>query len=81
MVKPAGVSILLVGVIYLVVQSFLSVTPVVLVVMFGVFALLYGLSVLRFGGVEEEVMIVNSAEERFEVDLEPVKRVMRFFME
>lgn len=53
----------------------------VLLVAFAVFIILYGVSVLRFGGVDsEEVMLVKSIEERFGVDLEPVKSIGRRLM-
>jgi hypothetical protein len=42
---------------------------------------LYAITIVRVGGIEkEEVMIVKSIEERFEVDLEPGKRIIRGIM-
>jgi len=41
----------------------------------------YGVVVLRFGGIEEEeVMLVASFEERFGIDLAPLKRFARRLM-
>lgn len=68
-------------VVYLVGGILTDPTPLSLVVAFGVFVLLYAVSVFRFGGIEsEEVMLVKSIEERFDVDLEPVKRLGRWLL-
>jgi O-antigen/teichoic acid export membrane protein len=45
------------------------------------FMLVYGIVVLRFGAIqEEEVMLLLSIEERFNVDLSPVKRLAKRLM-
>ena len=76
MVRPFGVALALVGTIYWVTTTFFTVTLPLLVVMFGAFLGLYGVVILRFGGIEdEEIMLLWSFEERFGVDLGPLKRV------
>ncbi|MFB6119061.1 flippase [Halosegnis sp.] len=73
----AGVLLLLEAIARL----YLTVTLPVVVGLFVVYLGAYALIVLRLGGIEEEeVMLVNSAEEQLGVDLEPVKRVARRFM-
>jgi len=53
-------------------------TTVAVIGLFGGFLVCYGVAVLRFGGIEEEeVMLVLSFEERFGVDLGPLKAVAR----
>jgi hypothetical protein len=50
--------------------------------MFVVFLTAYVVVILRFGGIEsEEVALVLSFEERFDVNLGPLKAVARFVME
>lgn len=76
MVRPSLLALLVVGVVYWVTTTFLVVTLPVLVVGFVAFVSLYALIVLRFGGVEhEELVLLWSFEERFDVDLGPVKRI------
>ena len=78
MVRPFVVALALVGVVYWATTTFFRVTLPLLVAMFGVFVLLYGVVILRFGGVEdEEIVLLWSVEERFDVDLGPLKRVAR----
>jgi len=53
-------------------------TALTALALFAGFLVVYGVTVLRFGGIEEEeVMLVVSFEERFGVDLGPLKRVAR----
>lgn len=48
---------------------------------FAVFLIVYGLLILRLGAVqEEEIMLLLSIEERFGVDLSPIKRLARHLM-
>lgn len=78
MVRPGAIAFGMVAVLYLVTSRLLTVTPITLVASFGVFLVLYGLIIVRFGGIQrEEVMLINSLEEQFGVDLEPVKRIVR----
>lgn len=76
MVQPSLIALFVVGLVYLVVTTFFRITFPVLVVGFGAFVLLYLLIVLRFGGIEdEELVLLWSFEERFGVDLGPLKRI------
>lgn len=82
LVYPGLIAGALITFIYWMTITFLSVTIPVLVVMFVVFMALYAVVILRFGGVEEEeIALVLSFEERFDVDLGPLKgfaeRLMR----
>ncbi len=79
--RSAAIGILSFVVVTGVVRLFLAPSIPVLIAGFVVFLAIYGLAVVRFGGIdEEEVMLVNSIEERFGVDLEPGKRYVRRLM-
>lgn len=58
------------------VTAVVNVSPIVLVGVASVFGLLYGVVILRFGVEEEEVMLMLSFEEKFGVDLTPLKRLV-----
>ncbi|OYR61625.1 hypothetical protein DJ83_07385 [Halorubrum ezzemoulense] len=77
MLKP-GIGGIVIGlVVYFIVTSAFQITPLVLVAASLVYAIFYTVAVLLLGGVErEEVMLVLSFEERFGVDLGPLKRVV-----
>lgn len=76
MVRPSLIALAVVGVVYWVTTTLFVVTLPVLVVGFVAFVSLYVLIVLRFGGIEdEELVLLWSFEERFDVDLGPIKRV------
>jgi O-antigen/teichoic acid export membrane protein len=78
LVRPGIAAVVLASVVYWVVSTFFTITVSVLAIAFAVFLALYGLIILRFGGIEEEeVMLVVSFEERFDVDLGPLKTVAR----
>jgi len=78
---PAAVGIGSFVVVYAVIRTTLSPTVPVMVAGFSVFVAVYWIAILRFGGIEEEeILIVDSIEERFGVDFEPIKRVARWFM-
>ena len=81
MLKP-GVGGIGIGLlIYVAVKSTFQITPVVLLTTCLVYGVLYGVTVLRLGGIErEEIMLVLSFEERFGVDLGPLKRVVNRLM-
>jgi len=76
MMKP-GVGGIIIGLlIYAGVTSTFRITPLVLVGTCLVYGILYGIAVLTLGGIErEEVMLVLSFEERFGIDLGPLKRI------
>lgn len=72
---PGLVAAILVAIIYWVTTNFLIVTIPVLVVMFVLFMILYAVIILRFGIEDEEIALVLSFEERFDLDLGPLKEV------
>lgn len=80
MVKPLVVGIVAMGVVATAARAYLSSTALTLVGVFTVFVLVYGIGILRFGVEPEEVRLVLSFEERFNVDLGPLKRVAMWFM-
>lgn len=81
LVRPGIVAAVLVALVYWTTRTVFPITIPVLVGMFAVFLTLYTVVILRFGGVEEEeIMLVLSFEERFDVDLAPLKTVAKFLM-
>lgn len=81
LVRPGIIASLLVAAVYWVTRTYLPLTVPTLVGMFGVFMALYAIVILRFGGVEaEEVTLVLGFEERFGVDLGPIKTLAKLFM-
>lgn len=76
MVKP-GIGGIAIGlIIYVIVTSTFQITPAILLAVCLVYGMLYGVAILLLGGIErEEVMLVLSFEERFGVDLGPLKRI------
>lgn len=73
---PGLVAAILVAFIYWVTINYFTVTIPVLVVMFVFFIILYAVIILRFGGIEEEeIALVLSFEERFDIDLGPLKEI------
>lgn len=81
MFRPALIAVPLIFGIEAVARQFLEITPRIGIALTFVFLLSYATAILAFGGIEEEeVMIVNSVEERFDVSLEPIKRWIRLFM-
>ena len=76
MVRPSMIALGVVALMYWVTTTFFVVTLPVLMGGFMVFMLIYGVIVLRYGGIEhEELVLLWSVEERFGVDLGPLKRV------
>lgn len=76
LVKPAVIAVALVGVIYALAKAFVPLNVVTLPLLFAAFVGVYGLAILRFGGVEsEEVQLVLRFEERFGLDLGPLKAI------
>ncbi|MFW5905521.1 MAG: polysaccharide biosynthesis C-terminal domain-containing protein [archaeon] len=81
LVRPGIVAAILVAVVHWVTRTFFPITVPVLVTMFAVFMALYGFVILRFGGIEdEEIMLVLSFEDRFGIDLGPLKEIAKFLM-
>lgn len=81
LLRPGVAGVLSFLSVYAVIRLFLRPTLWVLVVGFAVFVATYVVSFLRFGGIEEEeVMIVRSFEEKYGTSLEPLKRIARRFM-
>ncbi|MFB6071314.1 MAG: flippase [Halanaeroarchaeum sp.] len=81
LVRPGIVAGVLVAAVHWVTRTFFPITVPVLIGMFVVFLALYAATILRFGGVEdEEIALVLSFEERFDVDLGPLKDVARILM-
>lgn len=76
MLRPAVIAGgLLVG-LHLVVDGFVTPSPSVIVGLGVVFVCAYGVAILRFGGIQpEEVVLVQSIEERFGIDFGPVKAI------
>jgi O-antigen/teichoic acid export membrane protein len=69
------------AVAYFVIQFVFTPTIPIMAIGYAAFLILYAITIVRVGGIEkEEVMIVKSIEERFEVDLEPGKRIIRGIM-
>jgi len=69
------------SIIYLGTTNFLTVTLPILIMMFLIFILLYALIIFRFGGIEEEeVALVLSFEDRFDINLGPLKKVAERLM-
>lgn len=81
LVRPGIAAAILVAIVHWVTRTFFPITVPVLIVMFAVFMVLYGLVILQFGGVEEEeVMLVLSFEDRFDIDLGPLKDFAKLLM-
>lgn len=80
--KPALVGLASMFGIYSVVTNYLNATAPVLLGMFVLFLTIYGIAVLSFGGIEEEeVVLVLSFEERFGVNLGPLKWAAKRFID
>lgn len=79
--RPAALAGISFVAIYLLIRTFLSPTVPILVLGFTAFLLSYAVATLRFGGIEEEeLLVLDSIEERFGVDFELAKRIARWFM-
>lgn len=67
--------------VYTVIRVAFTPSVPVLIIGYLIFLLVYGVAVVRLGGIsEEEVMLIQSIEERFDVDLELGKRLVRQLM-
>lgn len=81
LVYPAVVATVLVAFIYWITTNLLAVTVPVLIGMFTVLMIGYALIILRFGGIEdEEIELVMSFEDRFDIDLGPIKKLAGYLM-
>lgn len=81
LIRPGIVASVLVAITSWVTKTYFSINSVVLTVMFAMFIIVYSIVILRFGGVEEEeIMLVLSFEDRFSVDLTLVKKLTKRFM-
>lgn len=79
--QPAAIGITLFVGVSVLAHALIQISPLRLVVLLAFVGPLYLASVLRFGGVEnEEVMLVLSLEERFGIDLGPLKTFARHFL-
>lgn len=81
LVRPGVVAVVLVVTVYWVTRTFFAITIPVLIVMFTIFIALYSFSIFQFGGIEEEeVMLILSFEDRFDIDLGPLKDIAKLLM-
>lgn len=79
---PGLIAAILVALIYWVTTNYLTITIPILVVMFGLFMILYAVIIVRFGGIEEEeIALILSFEERFDIDLGPLKEIAERLMQ
>lgn len=77
MMKPGVAGIAIGLLVYAAVTSAFTITPLTLSITCLIYGVLYGITILALGGVErEEIMLVLSFEERFGVDLGPLKRIV-----
>lgn len=79
--RPVAVSGLVFILAHSIISNYFMSTIPVLFVGFATFCLVYAVAIFRFGGIqEEEVLIINSVEEYFGVDLDLAKRLARRLM-
>lgn len=76
LLKPAVSAVTLMGVSYVLLSTVLHRTIMTAFSMFAVFLIIYAVTTLRLGAVqEEEMMLLLSIEERFGIDLSTLKRI------
>lgn len=81
MAIPSAVSLLFTSALYAGVSRITTVTPAVAILTGVVITVGHAIIVVSFGGIEqEEVMLVLSFEERFDIDLGPFKRIAKRLM-
>ncbi len=83
MLLPTGVFSLIAGTTIVVLRSVVGVTrnPALLIAISTVLAGAYAFCIFALGGIQsEDVMLINSAEEQFGVDLERIKALIRRVM-
>lgn len=79
--QPAAVGISLFVGVSVLAHALIQISPLRLVGLLAFVGPLYLASVLRFGGIQhEEIMLVLSLEERFGIDLGPLKTLARHFL-
>lgn len=78
---PGTIGATLVGAIYLVSTTYLTITIPVLVVLFGAFVVLYSIVVLRFGIEESEIALVMELEVEYNLNLGPAKKAAKTIMD
>lgn len=82
LVRPGIAGVVVLGGVAMLARETLTVTPLVLVGLVLAVAPVYVATVLYFGAVDrEEVMLVLSAEEKYGVDLGAFKRVAKLFVD
>lgn len=81
MIRPGVIGILVFIIIRFSTGYIFNPGPVVMVVSFILFLSVYGVSILRFGGIEEEELIIfESIEEQLGADLGPLRRLANRLM-
>ncbi|MFB6080821.1 MAG: flippase [Haloferacaceae archaeon] len=81
LLKPGAVSLGLVVLLQWVTKTYFPVTVPVVVGMFVVFLALYAVTILRFGGVQqEEVQLILDVEDKFGIDLGVLKTIAKRIM-
>lgn len=81
LIRPGVIAVALTATTVWFTRTYFTVTIPLLVVMFALFLVSYGIIILRFGGIEqEEVMLVLSFEDRFDIDLGPLKDLAKLFI-
>lgn len=81
LVRPGLIAVISIATIAWVTSTYLRSSAFTLIAMFTLFAFVYALGVLRFGGIEsEEIDILLQIEDRFDVDLSPVKNILKEIM-
>lgn len=76
LLRPAIVSGLLFAMVYVLIKTIIPNTLLMMVLILGLFFIVYTGTVVRYGGIEEEeIMIVGSIEDRFGIDLGFLRRV------
>lgn len=81
LIRPGVVAVILTAVVSWLTRTLFTVTVPLLIVVFLIFIISYVIIILRFGGVqEEEVEIILSFENRIDLNLGPIKRVVRYLI-
>ncbi|WP_435364118.1 flippase [Haloarchaeobius sp. DYHT-AS-18] len=81
LVKPALVAGVVISVLYYGLRTNVSITLPISILALTCFLLVYGLALLRFGGIEnEDVELVLDFEDKYDVDLGPLKTAAKRLM-
>jgi O-antigen/teichoic acid export membrane protein len=82
LLKPAAVAVVLVVGTFTTISAVTQLTNLLLFAVLPPLGVVYVVVILRFGGIErEELMLVLSFEERFGVDIGPLKRAAKWLMD